>query len=212
MWGHRISANEGRGTGGQKYAASVVGADRTPVREGIIDPLPNDVRDTRTLQVLGLLTRGALHEISNPLVGLLGSAELALDEAEPGTKLYERISLARRTGSEIAGIVRALQAFVRLQDLPAEALSVGAAATEAVALVEAVQPTHDVTLTAAGDATVVTAPGPLRCSLVELLVEAIERGGVRGEIALTVRPDGDGAVVEVTGGGELRVTTNGAAG
>ena len=173
--------------------------------------MPNDARDTRTLQALGLLTRGALHEISNPLVGLLGSAELALDEAEPGTKLYERISLARRTGTEIAGIVRALQSFVRLQDLPAAELSVGEAATEAVALVQLVQPTHDVTLTSEGDATVVTAPGALRCSLVELLVDAIERSSARGEIALSVRPDGSDAVVEATGGGELRVTSTGVA-
>ena len=32
------------------------------------------------------------HELSNPLVGLLGSAELALAEAEPGTKLHGRIA------------------------------------------------------------------------------------------------------------------------
>ena len=167
--------------------------------------MPHDARETRTLRALGLLTRGALHEISNPLVGLLGSAELALEEAEPGTKLHERISLAQRTGVEIAGIVRALQAFIRLQDLPPAPLSIGDAAAEAIALVELVQPTHDVTLTAAGDATVVAAPGALQCSLVELLVEAIERTNGRGAIAITVRPDGNDAIVEATGGGELRV-------
>ena len=49
-------------------------------------------------------------------MGLIGSAELALDDAEPGTKLHERIALTHRTGAEIAGIVRALQAFIRLQE------------------------------------------------------------------------------------------------
>jgi two-component system sensor histidine kinase PilS (NtrC family) len=164
-----------------------------------------DAIEARSLRTLGLLTRGALHEISNPLVALLGSAELALEDVEPDTKLHDRIALAHRTGAEIAGIVRALQAFIRLQDQPAGALSLGDAAAETVALAELVLPTHDVTLSASGDATVVAAPGDLRCSLVELLVEALERSGSRGSISLTVRSDGGEALVQATGGGELRL-------
>ena len=66
-------------------------------------------------------------------------------------------------------------------------------------------PTHNVTLTATGDATVVAAPGEVRCSLVELLVDALERSDSRGAIALTVRSEGSEAVVAATGGGELRL-------
>jgi signal transduction histidine kinase len=165
----------------------------------------HDARERRSLLTIGLLTRGALHEIANPLVGLLGSADLALDDAQPGTKLYDRIALTQRTGAEIAAIVRALQAFIRLQEAPSGELSVGNAATEAVALVDLVLPTHDLTLTAAGDATVVAAPGELHCALVELLVAAIEQSDSRGEIALTVRSEGDEAIVTATGGGELRL-------
>jgi hypothetical protein len=40
---------------------------------------------------------------------------------------------------------------------------------------------------------------------VELLVDALERSESRGAIALTVRDEGDEAVVEATGGGELRL-------
>jgi len=172
---------------------------------GIIVPLQHEAPETRSLRILGLLTRGALHEISNPLVALVGTAELALDEAEPGTKVYDRISLTHRTGTEIAGIVRALQAFIRIQDAPAGRFSLGEAAAEAVALVDLVLPTHNVTLTAAGDATVVAAPGDVSCSLVELLVDAVERNDSRGAIVLTVRSEGQEAVVEATGGGELRL-------
>ena len=43
--------------------------------------------------------------------------------------------------------MRALQAFIRLQELPAGPLSLGDAAAEAVALVDLVMPTHNVTLT-----------------------------------------------------------------
>jgi len=169
--------------------------------------MPPDASEARSLRTLGLLTRGALHEISNPLVGLVGSAELALGEAEPGTKLHDRIALTHSTGSEIAGIVRALQGFIRLQDTPAKQLSLGEAAREATALVSLVLPIHEVTFEVDGDATVVAPAGDVRCSLVELLVEALEGAGSRGTIALTVRSEGADAIVAATGGGELRVLT-----
>lgn len=157
--------------------------------------------DIRALATLGRLTRGALHELSNPLVALLGSAELALTDAEPGTKLHDRISLTQRTGTEVVEIVRALQAFVRMQSQPPEETSVGAAATDAVALVRRVLPTHDVELRASGDATVVAAPGELRRRLVELLLAALDDPARGATIELVV---GDG-VVTATGGGELRL-------
>jgi len=167
--------------------------------------VPYDDRETRSLRTLGLLLRGALHEVSNPLVGLMGTAELALDQAEPGTKLHDRIGLIHRTSTEIAEIVRALQAFIRLQDERPGTFSLGEAAAETVALVDLVLPTHDVTLTATGDAIVIAAPGDVRCSLVELLVDALDHSDSRGEIALTVRSEGADAVVAATGGGELRL-------
>lgn len=168
---------------------------------GIIERVSNDIEESRSLETLGRLTRGALHEISNPLVALLGSAELALGDLEPGTKLHDRVALTQRTAAEIVEIVRALQAFVRLQNEPPAQLSVGAAAAEAVALVMKVLPTHDVQLSASGDSTVVAAPGELRRRLVELLVDALEEPGRKGAIELVVRDGG----VTATGGGELRL-------
>ena len=161
-----------------------------------------DARENRTLQTLGLLTRGALHEISNPLVALIGSAELALGETEPGTKLHDRVALTRQTGTEIAEIVRALQAFVRAQALPAERLSLAAAASDAVALVTKVLPTHGATLSVSGDASVTAPPGEVSCALVELLVEALESPD--GDVGLRIEEQGDAALVTATGGGERR--------
>ena len=160
-----------------------------------------DADETRALATLGRLTRGALHEISNPLVALLGSAELALGDAEPGTKLHDRLSLTHRTGTEIVEIVRALQAFVRLQAEPPRELSVGEEASEAVALVARVLPAHDVGLSARGDATVVASPGELRGRLVELLVTALDDPDRGATIELVV----EGDAVTATGGGELRL-------
>ena len=147
------------------------------MRVRIIETVTYDTEELRSLATLGRLTRGALHELSNPLVALLGSAELALGDAEPGTKLYDRISLTHRTGAEVVEIVRALQAFIRLQAQPPEELSVGAAAAEAIALVARVVPTHDVDLRSSGDATTVSGPGEIQSRLVELLLDALEAPG-----------------------------------
>lgn len=163
--------------------------------------MAHDTDEIYALATLGRLTRGALHELSNPLVALLGSAELALADAEPGTKLHDRIALTQRTGAEIVEIVRALQAFIRLQSEPPREVSVGAAAADAVALVTRVLPTHEVELTARGDATIVAGPGEIRRRLVELLIDALAARGDSATIELVV---GDG-VVTATGGGELRL-------
>ncbi len=163
--------------------------------------MTHDTSEARAQQTLGLLTRGALHEIANPLLALVGSAELALADAEPGTRLHERIALIQRTGSEIAEIVRALQAFIRLQAEPPAELSVGTAAADAIALVTHVLPTHDVELRSSGDATVVAAPGRIRCALVELLVEALGRAERGAVVELVVRE----GLVTATGGGQLQL-------
>jgi signal transduction histidine kinase len=174
--------------------------DRTQIRVGIIERVAAAADDARVLQTLGILTRGALHQISNPLVGLVGSAELALTETEPGTKLADRIALTHRTGLEIAAIVRALQAFIRLQSEPEGELSLGAAATDAVALVSKVLPVHDTEFSVEGDATIVASPGEIQRRLVELLVDALSRAERGVTIALEVR---EGAVT--VDGEELRL-------
>jgi len=168
---------------------------------GIIETVPYDPEETRSLLTLGRLTRGVMHELSNPLVALLGSAELALADAEPGTKLHDRISLTQRTGAEVVEIVRALQAFIRLQPLPPEELSVGAAAADAAALVTRVVPTHDVEVRTSGDATTVARPGEIRSRLVELILDALDAPGRGPVVELLVAED----AVTATGGGELRL-------
>jgi signal transduction histidine kinase len=160
-----------------------------------------DAHEACMLQTLGLLTRGALHEISNPLVALVGSAELALLDVAPGTKTYDRIALMHRTGVEIAEIVRALQAFIRLQGEPERSLSLSAAATEAIALVGKVHTSSETDLRVSGDATVIARPGEVQRRLVEFVVEELERAEPGETIELEVR---DG-VIAASGGRELRL-------
>ena len=149
------------------------------IREGIIETAPVDAGETRAFETLGRLTRGTLHELANPLVALLGTAELALAEAERETKLHERLVTIQATATELAAIVRALQAFVRSQHEPPRRLSLGEAAEAAIELVERVTPVTDVSLATRGDAAVFAAPGAVARELVELLLRAIRERGPR---------------------------------
>jgi len=166
------------------------------------DPTGADAARTARLATLGRLTRGALHELGNPLVALIGTAELAAVGAEPGTRLRERLDLIGETASEIAVIVRALQRVARVgpaDDLERVELPTEAAA--ALALVQRLSPgrSRELEGTYPADAAVVeTRPGALLVALVALLLDAIE-SAPPGPIRLAVSRDGGSASVRVTG-------------
>lgn len=163
--------------------------------------------DDLALRTLGRLTRGALHEIANPLLALVGSAEFALADAPPGTKLHSRLELVQRTGGEIGEIVRALQGFARQQSAPPTRVLLGEAAGAAVTLVRRVSAVRDVELAVRRESEpeVVAAPGDVASALVELLLDALA-GAERGDVIELVvsREDGE-AVASVAGTGELRL-------
>ncbi len=116
------------------------------------------------------------------MLALLGSAELALADADPGTKLHERIDVIQRAGLELAEIVRALQAYIREQDAPARIVSVVDSVETALALVRRVGALHDVELAvrAKSEPLVRARPGPILCSLVELTLDGLARAA-RGD-------------------------------
>jgi len=160
--------------------------------------------ELRALETLGRLTRGALHELANPLLALLGSAELALADAEPGTALHQRIGVIKQTGGELGTIVRALQAFVRSQYEPPRRISLEESARSAAELVTLVTPLKSVAVVGDTDVHVTAAPGAIACELVELLVAALEDADRGTSIELVVGVDGGDAVASVVGAGEVR--------
>jgi signal transduction histidine kinase len=163
--------------------------------------------EERALATLGRLTRGALHEIANPLLALVGSAEFALADAETGTKQHGRLELVHQTGLEIAEIVRALQRFARDQHLPPTRLALADSADTAVVLVRRVSAVRDVELAVRREAEpeVVAAPGAVSSALVDLLLDGLA-GAERGDtVEVVVSHEGTDAVAAVSGAGELRL-------
>jgi two-component system, OmpR family, sensor histidine kinase TctE len=158
------------------------------------------------MTTLGRLTRGALHEIANPLLALLGTAEFALADAEAGTKLHTRIQLVRETGSEIAEIVKVLQAFARSASEPQRRLSLAEAAETTIALVDKVSTVRDVELSLRLDAepSVEAAPGDVQRRLVDLLLDGLAEAA-RGDVVELVVSEQDGWAVVSAGGREVRL-------
>lgn len=170
-----------------------------------------DTAQTARLATLGRLTRGTLHELGNPLVALIGTAELALAGAKPGSQLRERLDLIDRTANEIADVVRALQRVARVgaaDDLERVELATEAAA--ALALVQRLSPGRSRELEGtypAGAVVVETRPGALLVALVALLLDALESAPA-GPIRLAVSRNGGSASVSVAGartGEQVRV-------
>ncbi len=163
--------------------------------------------DNRVLVALGRLTRGALHELANPLLALTGSTELAFADVEPGTPVHARLEAVRDMGSELTEIVRALQSFARLQHEPPTRLGLADAAESATALVRRVGAVRGVELAVRrdGEPEVVAAPGVLGSQLVGLLLDALAAPERGDSVTLVVSRDGAAAVATVAGAGEVRL-------
>ncbi len=169
--------------------------------------LEDAAADNRVLVTLGRLTRGALHELANPLLALTGSAELAFADVEPGTPVHARLEAVRDMGAELTAIVRALQSFARLQHEPPTRLGLADAAETAVALVRRVGAVRGVELGVRrdGEPEVVAAPGVLGAQLVGLVLDALAAPERAETVTVVVSSDGGDAVATVHGAGEVRL-------
>jgi signal transduction histidine kinase len=62
---------------------------------------------------LGELAADFAHDVANSLFGILGLAELLLDDAEPGSEDEERLRLLRHTAVELKGSLQSLLGLAR---------------------------------------------------------------------------------------------------
>lgn len=165
--------------------------------------MDGDLVEVGRLAALGRLTPGALHEIANPLVALLGTAELLLLDAERGTKTAERLELVVDTAREISTIVRALQSYSRDRAAPPGPIALDRLVAETVELVRRTSAVRDVALEevrAEAEVPVEGLPGALKQAVLTLILNALEAQGGGGKVTIATA-EGDGsATVTVTGG------------
>ncbi len=166
-------------------------------------PVDGDLVEVGRLAALGRLTPGALHEIANPLVALLGTAELLLLDADRGTKGAERLELVLDTGREISAIVRALQAYSRDRAAPRGPLALDRLVAETVELVRRTSAVPNVALEevrAEVEVPVEGLPGELGQAVLTLILNALEAQGGGGKVTVATAGTEGSATVTVTGG------------
>jgi len=133
-----------------------------------------ELEDAR-LALLGRLLPAALHELSNPLVALVGTVELLLADAEPGPT-RTRLELVERTAAEIAALVRSLQRLARERLEPEAEVDLGEFTRETAHLAVRFSGVKgiDCEVRVAEPMRLAARPAVLRQALLGLLLDALE--------------------------------------
>lgn len=179
------------------------------------------------LATLGELVRDCSHEIANPLFAILALSELLLQEAEPGTKAHERLTLVHDSANGIRAVVDGMHGFAREGAAEPADVALQDVADAAVALMRRVIAVRDVEIVERyGDrpAVVHGDAARLRLLVVSLLLNAfrgLPRGGTvavevfceDAEAVAAVHDDGAGfGPGEAEAAFELFRTTRGGSG
>ncbi len=161
---------------------------------------------TARLAALGRLAAGTVHEINNPLFGMLGLVELLLAEAEPETKAHRRLGLVQQSGLELKEFVRFVAAFARAEGADEQPASLEAAVTRALELVSRTSGARSAELAwqpPAGPTLVHGAGSELEQLAVHLLLAVLARAPEGGRVSVVLERAGDAAVLSLTVGGEV---------
>jgi signal transduction histidine kinase len=179
------------------------------------------------LATLGELVRDCAHEIANPLFAILALSDLLLQEAEPGTKAHERLTLVHDSANGIRAVVDGMHGFAREGAAEPADVALQDVADAAVALMRTVIAARDVEIVERyGDRPAVVRgdAARLRLLLVSLLLNAfrglpgggtvaVEVSSEEGEAVAAVHDDGAGfGPGEAEAAFELFRTTRGGSG
>jgi signal transduction histidine kinase len=156
------------------------------------------------LSTLGELVRGLVHEVNNPLFGMLGLVELLLADLEPGSPEHDRLLLVRQSGLEIKQITHALLRFARAETGDVTTVSLHRIVDEAVELVRCTNADKGFELREAYCREPLYVHGSsarLGQVVLTLLVTAKRAAPEGGAATVRLERDGDWALVTVTGHG-----------
>ncbi len=95
------------------------------------------LHQNQRLEAIGTLASGTAHEINNPLMGMMGYAEL-LRKEPPAKKAKEYIDGILHEGRRIAQIVKSLLSYARTDGIQSQATDIGRIVEDALALVRTV--------------------------------------------------------------------------
>lgn len=154
---------------------------------------------------LGELTQGAVHELNNPLLAILGLVDLLVGDAEEGSRAERRLTVVRDTALEMRDVLRALLEFARDGGDARERVDLGDAVRQAVELVRRTASARDVELVERipqGTFAVLGNSSQLGQAVLHLLVNAYAALPAGGKVLVDVEAEGERATVTVTDTGD----------
>jgi PAS domain S-box-containing protein len=122
--------------GGRPAAVQAVGLDVTALRQAERQrrAIEEQMFQSQKLESLGVLAGGIAHEFNNILTGILGHAELAAEEAPPGSVLHEHMGAIGAAARRAADRVRQLMAYAGQGHLAIRPLDLNAVIRDAADL------------------------------------------------------------------------------
>src|SRR3954447_13882437 len=162
------------------------------------------VLEAARLVVVGELARDVAHELNNPLFAILGLVELLLSDADPDSRLGQRLALIQKTGLEMKQIVHGLQDFARGASTEIEILPLGDIARRAAEIARRTSAVKDVELVVdagPGQALVECNPSQVVPVLVDLITKATRSLPLGGTVSIAVETEGRSAVAHVAAAG-----------
>jgi PAS domain S-box-containing protein len=156
------------------------------------------------LAAIGELAAGVAHEINNPLFAILGLTEFLLKEAEPESRAQQRLELIQQTGLEIKEIVRALLDFARENAEDRHVVGLTDVVQSTVDLVRRTNAHKGIELEDTyedADVSVNASPNQLKQIFLNLIANARQAMPLGGSVRVTVRRDGNCALVVVADDG-----------
>ncbi len=143
------------------------------------------------------------HELKNPLTAVKAMVQLGLRNPAEAPS-HERLEVMEKEVSRVQEILQNYLSFTRpLQEVRPTLVELGPLVSDALVVLSARADGARVRLYAQGDATLEADPRRLKEALLNLVVNAIEATPPGGEVAVEVRPAGEGAeiVIRDTGRG-----------
>ena len=146
------------------------------------------IQQHERLMAVGQLGAGIAHDFNNLLTGIMGYAELALDDLEPDSRAYQYITIIPKLGNRGANLIKQLLTFSRQTPTERRPMNLLPLVKEIVKMLQHTLPEHIVIRVVSPDrvATINGDPTQMQQVITNLCVNAAHAMPNGGELTLSV--------------------------